>query len=347
MRKKLIKMTGIIIIASMWVVTIPQLAEATDTNIKEHVLADEGAKIGESTLAHLIYSVVFTNLAGNTLMNEPVEELPYEKEFNDAVAWFNNQEKEEWASYYESDGIKKKLRALYLKNPNNTKKTMILAHGVGGSTNMGPWAKLFYDNGYNVLLPQSRSYGESEGDADKNISLGWLEREDYINWIHLADKENGLGSEIALMGASMGSTAVLLASGQDLPKSVKAIIADCGFASHKALIQTVLQKLPFGGIINKEKTYRLINQELFEKQNFKLEDASTTREVAKSKIPTLIIHGTGDQLFPVAMAQDIYQALGGEKELYLVEGGPHFKSIAKDLPNYTAHVNNFVNKFIK
>lgn len=45
-----------------------------------------------------------------------------------------------------------------------------------------------------------------------------------------------------LHGDSMGATTVLLASGLNLPKNVKAIVADCGFTSAYDVFSHILKR---------------------------------------------------------------------------------------------------------
>ena len=80
----------------------------------------------------------------------------------------------------------------------------------------------FSEKGYNVLIPYMRATGESEG---KYIGMGWLDKDDLKCWIDLIIKQNN-NSNIILHGSSMGAATVLMASGDELPSNVKAIIED-------------------------------------------------------------------------------------------------------------------------
>lgn len=61
-------------------------------------------------------------------------------------------------------------------------KTAIIAHGyMGQATDMPQYAKIYHDLGYNVLMPDARGHGKSEGDY---IGFGWDERKDYLQWIN-------------------------------------------------------------------------------------------------------------------------------------------------------------------
>ena len=53
---------------------------------------------------------------------------------------------------------------------------------------------------------------------------------DIIKWINLILSWEP-NARIVLHGVSMGAATVLMASGEDLPGNVKAVIADCGYTS--------------------------------------------------------------------------------------------------------------------
>ncbi|MDF2890613.1 MAG: peptidase [Clostridia bacterium] len=128
------------------------------------------------------------------------------------------------ASY---DGLK--LHGLYLPCPEPSEKTVILIHGYNSwNGSMGGFAQHYLQNlGCNVLLPDLRGHGQSEGSY---IGFGWHDRRDILQWINLILKENGCDTEIILHGVSMGGAAVLMTSGEVLPLNVKCIISDCAYS---------------------------------------------------------------------------------------------------------------------
>ena len=73
-----------------------------------------------------------------------------------------------------------KLSAIYLPAETKSEKTALVAHGyMGDAETMTNYAKMFHDMGYNVLVPDARGHGKSEGDY---IGFGWPERKDYVQW---------------------------------------------------------------------------------------------------------------------------------------------------------------------
>ena len=77
-----------------------------------------------------------------------------------------------------------------------------MAHGyMGSAETMSVFAKMYHDWGYNVLAPDARGHGKSQGDY---IGFGWPDRKDYVQWIEKVLTENGQQEQITLYGVSMG-----------------------------------------------------------------------------------------------------------------------------------------------
>src|SRR5262249_57031071 len=92
--------------------------------------------------------------------------------------------------------------------------TILFLHGKGGdSAEWRPEALRALDSGYNVLLPDLRGHGESEGEF---FTYGFLEKDDLANTIAAAEAQ--LGSEplrLGVHGCSAGATlAIEFAAGR-------------------------------------------------------------------------------------------------------------------------------------
>ncbi|WP_430604494.1 X-Pro dipeptidyl-peptidase [Enterococcus sp. DIV1368b] len=298
----------------------------------------------------LLVTVVLV-FAGNYFYNYAV--VPSEKDFlegdtpgttktneeSSAQSWFANPEnRKEWQQT-SADGLK--LSAIYLP-ATDSHKTAIVAHGyMGNAETMANYAKMFHDLGYNVLVPDARSHGKSEGDY---IGFGWHERKDYVKWIDQVLETNGQSEEIVLYGISMGAATVMMTSGEPLPTNVKAIIEDCGYSS-----------------VNEELAYQL--NELFSLPPFPLiqvtslmtkiragyffGEADAIKQLEKNQLPMLFIHGDADTFVPYEMLDKVYQATNGPKEKYIVPGAEHAKAYSIDPENYQKTVSSFLEKYVK
>lgn len=238
-----------------------------------------------------------------------------------------------------SDNLK--LHAYEVKNENKTDKWAIVVHGYTSEGKLlSSKAKHLYNMGYNVLVPDLRSHGTSEGNY---IGMGWHDRLDIIDWINYIVKNNP-NSKIALHGTSMGSATVLMVSGEKLPSNVKAIVADCGYTSVYDEFSYQLKKLfnlPAFPIMNFSDVITHI------RAGYCLNDASAINQVKKSTTPILYIHGDKDDFVPYYMMDELYNATNSEKEKLTIEGGEHANSDLVNPKLYWSTVNSFLEKYIE
>ena len=238
-----------------------------------------------------------------------------------------------------SDNLK--LHAYEVKNENKTDKWAIVVHGYTSEGKLlSSKAKHLYNMGYNVLVPDLRSHGSSEGDY---IGMGWHDRLDIIDWINYIVKNNP-NSEIALHGTSMGSATVLMVSGEKLPSNVKAIVADCGYTSVYDEFSYQLKQLfnlPAFPIMNFSDVVTHI------RAGYCLNDASAINQVKKSTTPILYIHGDKDDFVPYYMMDELYNETNSEKEKLTIEGGEHANSDLVNPKLYWSTVNSFLEKYIE
>ena len=255
------------------------------------------------------------------------------------LLWMNRSAFET-VSIISKDGLK--LEGYYLEAVIPTNQTIIIAHGYASKAKyMAAYAKFFYETlNYNVLMPDARGHGASEGDY---IGFGWPERKDYLQWIDYIIDRNGNDSSIALHGVSMGASTVLMTSGEKLPKQVKAIIADCGYTSAKDVLTYQLKRmyqLPSFPILQSTSLVTKIRAGYF------FEEASAIEQVKKNKLPILFIHGDEDTFVPVEMVHELYEATIAEKDLYLVPEAEHGNAYDKNPALYEKKIAKFLTDYM-
>lgn len=199
---------------------------------------------------------------------------------------------------------------------------------------------LYHDLGFNVLLPQQRSHGQSQG---RVITFGVKESRDMLGWIKMHNSVFG-ANPIILSGLSMGASTMMYLADKELPANVKGIIVDCGFTSPAAIISAVFKRvthLPAAPVI----WVTDICARLFGR--FSLYDCDSRKTLAHNKLPIIMVHGKEDNFVPCYMTQQGYDCCTGEKKLLLAEGAGHGLSFLYATQEYIQMVKQFIKDHIE
>lgn len=236
------------------------------------------------------------------------------------------------------DGLK--LVGYEIKARQNSNIWVIAVHGyMGRGTDMVPYVEKFRSYGYNGLIIDLRAHGRSEG---QYIGMGWLDRYDLRMWIDKLIEENK-NCKIILYGISMGASTVSMTTGEELPKEVKLAIADCGYTSvweeFAVHLKKILHVLPFPLLY-----VASFMSKMFVGYGFK--EASTIKQLKKSKTPTLFIHGKKDKFVPFSMLDKIYKSAQCEKEKLEIEEAAHAESCNINPEKYWGTIEKFIEKYI-
>ncbi|MDY6062764.1 MAG: alpha/beta hydrolase [Erysipelotrichaceae bacterium] len=243
-----------------------------------------------------------------------------------------NIEKEDFVKT--GDGLNLKL--YYLNKPENN-KWVLLIHGYRADhKDMYVYAKMYHQNGYNVLMPDLRACGASEG---KYIGMGILDKEDMkimLDWILNKNKD----AEIVVHGNSMGAATALLLSGEKEAEKVKAFVGDSGYTSVYEIFKSELHLrfgLPSFPILDLAGIFCNL------KAGYSFNQVSVVDAISKSTKPILLIHGKKDDFVPFSMMEILYNAKKtGDKLQLISENAAHVESIFDLGDEYEKTVLKFI-----
>ena len=198
------------------------------------------------------------------------------------------------------------------------------------------------ESGYNLALIYQRGHGRSEG---RNITFGVLESRDLHGWISYFIDRQGPDIPIALVGISMGAATVINAAAMPLPRSVKAVVADCPYSSAREIISLVASRMGFPPRL----IYPFIRLGARLYGGFDPDAVSPISSARSVFAPLLLIHGEADGFVPVEMSRAIYEAArdaGRDVTLLTFPEADHGCSFLVDEPRYRREVADFLAKTV-
>ena len=236
------------------------------------------------------------------------------------------------------DGLR--LRARWVPTENAV-GTVLFSHGYRSTPilDFGVAFPNYHEMGFNLLIPDHRSHGKSDG---RFITFGVKECKDMCRWIEFHNSKFGT-FPILLSGMSMGASTVMYMADELLPENVKAIIADCGFTTPKDILSCVFKK-----VTNLPAKPSIWATDLCARvfAGFSLTGKDTRKTLIKNKLPILIVHGEKDDFVPCDMSKEAFAACSGPKKLLLVKNAEHGVSFLVDPDTYSCEIDLIVDKVI-
>lgn len=174
---------------------------------------------------------------------------------------------------------------------------VLLNHGYNSPwISMLKYLPLLRSFGCSVLIQDHQAEGESEG---KYITYGILESEDGISWLDEISRRFP-DKKLAVMGESLGAATALLIA--EKRPDLSFCVADCPY-------HDMTRELSYVGA----KRYRMPMKLVMPAVGlwFKLltgrsmKEASPLNFIDQLKIPTLLVHGSGDLVVPVDFSREL------------------------------------------
>jgi fermentation-respiration switch protein FrsA (DUF1100 family) len=193
------------------------------------------------------------------------------------------------------------------KAAKSAKATVVFSHGNAGSIghHLGFCAWLA-EASYNVIIYDYRGFGKSGGTPDRRGMI-----DDVKAAFAYARKRPDIDtSRLVSYGHSLGGAQSVTALGETPVRGLRAIVIDGAFASYLAMARIV------GGQLGAS----LVTDELAPKDFVK----------KLSPVPLLVVHGSNDEVVPVAQGRQLFDAAGQPKTLFEVKSGRHGTALSAD-----------------
>ncbi|MBO5109146.1 MAG: alpha/beta hydrolase [Clostridia bacterium] len=212
----------------------------------------------------------------------------------------------------------------------------LLFHGYRGNAerDLSGGVERCFALGRNVILIDQRGGGSSDGHV---TTFGINERLDCLTWVRFAIDFFGPDVKLVIGGVSMGAATVMMAAGEELPKNVVCVMADCGYTSAKEIISKVMVEMH----LPPKLLYPFIRLGAKWFGRFDLDETSPMEAVQRSKTPIIFIHGDTDDFVPCDMSRDLYAACVSEKKLAVIHGAGHGLAYPVDKEGYLDALRQF------
>lgn len=230
----------------------------------------------------------------------------------------------------------------FIKDNKVDNNTVILIHGLGGDrVCMEPIAKMYLDNGWNVITYDQRASGESKNEW---VTFGYFEKYDVeaiVDYI----RELTTDKKIVIHGQSMGAvTAGLYAATEHANEYADAIIMDSPFDSMESMFLGVWHEMEDAKGVPDD--YIIWCGDWYLRWNYKFGFADTDLVdlSKKNHVKSLVIESMRDNIASPEMNEAIYEAIAtGDKELWRVDA-EHVEGFVDFPEEYTKAVMEFLQK---
>ena len=232
------------------------------------------------------------------------------------------------------------LKGTFIPNPEPTEKTLIFLHGFTENRIVGlNYFRVYLNAGFNLLMFDSRSHGESGGDS---VTWGVYEKQDLDQWVDWVRRRYPSGM-IGVHGISMGAaTALLHAEINESNKRVAFYIADSAYSDVETLlVQQISRRMQLPEYIRPEYLLPYANIVAYYFSRFTFSQAAPIRAVGHATTPILYLHGEADGVVPADMSKALYSATKGPRQINTFPGAGHVSSIYKDRYRYSSVIRDF------
>ncbi len=224
----------------------------------------------------------------------------------------------EEAAITAADGVS--LRAWFLSPRAALRGCVLLLHGAATSRASGlKVANALLEDGYAVLMPDSRAHGSSGGNI---VTYGRWELDDALRW---ASWSHARGcARLFGLGVSMGGVALIEAAAEQ--PAFRSIVAECPYRDLRTVAEErIVQKLPVPSPLGRLAAKLIVPSAslyAWALYGLDLDRPAAAASAAHLATPLLLIHGLEDAKIPPAHSRAIAEAAPAAT-LWLVPGARH------------------------
>ena len=235
------------------------------------------------------------------------------------------------------DGLS--LVAEYIPAAVPTPRTLLCIHGYTstGRREFSPVARALREAGYNLILPDGRAHGQSEGEY---VGFGATDQRDCLAWAYEAQRRIPAvraGAVRHLDGG--GHRAAGRAAARPCPRVCAALWKTA--ATPAPQMSSVIRRAPWR-MCRPGRLLPLTNRVCRRKAGYDYREADALAAVRRIRVPVLFIHGEEDAFVPTWMGRALYEACAAPKQLWLVPGARHAMSYAVAHKEYVRRLCAFL-----
>ena len=179
------------------------------------------------------------------------------------------------------------------------------------------WARVFASEGYRTILVDQRGHGHSTGDWS---TYGVKESRDMIKVLNEVDRRGLLQPPVGIAAVSFGAATGMQIADRD--ERIEALVLISTFTTMRDVVPDFGRAIGFTSFSDEH--YQKVIDLAGKYADFDPDESDVIQRLARSNVPTLLIHGENDDLIPIRHALRLYHAGHRDTvELMRVAGADH------------------------
>ena len=278
-----------------------------------------------------VYLVIY---AMKNMHHHSLEDSRAWQEHHYDLSWYDSMEK---TDYTVTCGDGYILHAQFLPNPVPTDRYILITHGfTDNHYGSLKYARIYLDNGYNVIIYDLRGHGMNS----KTITtFTILEREDLYAMILDSRRRYPDMKVLGLHGESLGAGTTVAVLKKKPP--VDFAVVDCGFYDMVPVFEVAIRSyhLPVFMVKVASMCAKVI-------YGYSFRQMRPIEALADNQIPLLFMHGSCDELVSPEHSRKMSKATAGYSEVHMIPNAGHADAVFTDPEMYRIIVTDFLRKIV-